>query len=67
MMTTKRQTAGNNETLKRVKAMMCQSVYKAVMDAWNERGRDAARAELSRYFNTSPSALATIADVFGDE
>lgn len=51
MTTTKRQTAGNNAELARVKKHMNAAVYKATLAVYNDEGREAARAYLGRFFH----------------
>lgn len=52
MTATKRQTAGNNATLRRIKLKMNAATYKKIMDAWNNGGEDYAMMILSHDFNT---------------
>ncbi len=51
MNATKRQTAGNNATLKAIRAKMNGPIYLVIMEAWNLHGEDYALDCLGQYFN----------------
>lgn len=51
MNATTRQTAANNATLKAIRHMMNDAIYRTIMQAWNCRGEEYALDFLSQYFH----------------